>query len=178
MDVIKELKIKIQSQNLWAKEVSLKRNEYLIRAGSIERYLYFVEEGTIRAFIEDEGEEQAIRFAYPNSIITALDSFFSGKPTRFNLQAIKQCKLRAVEKEAFNNLMGSNEENSKLFLQMLQALVVQQMDREIDILTSLPTERYKRVLERSPHLFQEIPNKHIASYLRMTPETLSRIKKS
>jgi hypothetical protein len=56
--------------------------------------------------------------------------------------------------------------------------VLQQMERERDILTSSPLERYKRVLERSPQLFQEIPNKYIASYLRMTPETLSRIKKS
>ena len=52
------------------------------------------------------------------------------------------------------------------------------MERERDILTSSPLERYNRVLKRSPLLFQEIPNKYIADYLRMTPETLSRIKKS
>ena len=60
---------------------------------------------------------------------------------------------------------------------MLGELIYQQMERERDILTSSPLERYKRVLSRSPQLFQEIPNKHIASYLRMTPETLSRLKK-
>ena len=49
---------------------------------------------------------------------------------------------------------------------------------EIDILTNSPKERYKRVLKRSPQLFQEIPNRHIANYLRMSAETLSRLKKS
>jgi len=60
----------------------------------------------------------------------------------------------------------------------LEQLTLQQLEREKDILTSSPLERYKRVLKRSPQLFQEIPNKYIADYLRMTPETLSRIKKS
>ncbi|MEQ9414852.1 MAG: hypothetical protein RIF39_13530 [Cyclobacteriaceae bacterium] len=86
--------------------------------------------------------------------------------------------MRAVEKVAFNNLMESSEENSRLYLLLLRGFVVQQIEREIDILTSSPTERYRRVLERSPHLFQEIPSKYIASYLRMTPETLSRLKKN
>ncbi|MFZ1809009.1 MAG: Crp/Fnr family transcriptional regulator [Cyclobacteriaceae bacterium] len=178
MDVIQHLKNKINDLNLWSKEVVLKRNEFLIQPGTIERHIYFIEEGTIRAYIEDEGEEQVIRFAYPNSIFTALDSFLSGKPTSLYLQAIKQCRLRGVEKNAFNELMQSTEENTQLYMLMLQEFVVQQMEREVDILTSSPVERYKRVLERSPHLFQEIPSKYIASYLRMKPETLSRLKKS
>jgi CRP-like cAMP-binding protein len=178
MDVIQHLKSKINDLHLWSKEVVLKRNEFLIRPGAIEKHIYFIEEGTIRAFIEDEGEEQVIRFAYPDSIFTALDSFLTGKPTLFYIQAIKQCRLKGVEKDAFNELMQSSEENSRHYLLMLQELVGQQMEREIDLLTASPIERYKRVLERSPHLFQEIPNKYIASYLRMTPETLSRIKKS
>lgn len=61
---------------------------------------------------------------------------------------------------------------------MLEDLVLQQLEREKDILTSSPKARFERVLKRSPKLFQEIPNKHIANYLRMSPETLSRLKKS
>ena len=52
------------------------------------------------------------------------------------------------------------------------------MGKEIDILTNPPKERYERVLKRNPQLFQEIPNRHIANYLRMSAETLSRLKKS
>ncbi|MFT6167816.1 MAG: hypothetical protein ACJAV5_001078 [Vicingaceae bacterium] len=76
------------------------------------------------------------------------------------------------------NFIESSEENTKVWNSMLGDLIFQQMERERDILTASPLNRYKRVLARSPQLFQEIPNKYIASYLRMTPETLSRIKKS
>lgn len=76
------------------------------------------------------------------------------------------------------NFVESSAENTKIWHLILGDLIIQQMERERDILTSSPLKRYKRVLKRSPQLFQEIPNKYIASYLRMTPETLSRIKKS
>lgn len=178
MDVIQHLKDTITDKNLWSSEFTINRNEFLLRAGAIENHIYFIEEGTMRAFIADDGEEYVIRFGYRHSIITALDSFFSGKPTRFHLQAIKKCKLRSVEKKVFNDLIHSSQELTHLYLIILEQLIGQQMEREIDILTSQPAERYKRVLTRSPHLFQEIPNKYIASYLRMTPETLSRLKKS
>ena len=61
---------------------------------------------------------------------------------------------------------------------MLESLFLDQFEREIDLLTASPEERYLRVLKRSPKVFQEVPHKYIAEYLRMTPETLSRIKKS
>ncbi len=52
------------------------------------------------------------------------------------------------------------------------------MEREQDLLINSPEERYRRVLKRSPQLFQEVPHKYIAAYLRMPPETLSRVKKA
>jgi CRP/FNR family transcriptional regulator, anaerobic regulatory protein len=66
----------------------------------------------------------------------------------------------------------------KLWIKILEDLVIQQIEREKDLLTASPKERFERVLKRSPILFQEISNRHIANYLRMTPETLSRLKKS
>lgn len=178
VNIIQTLKDKITENNLWSREFSLKRNDYLVKAGSVEKYLYFIEEGTIRVFTEKGGEEQVIRFGYPGSIITALDSFLSEGPTLFNLQAIKECKLKAIHVQSFNDLVNSTPENTQLYLTILKQFVLQQIEREEDLLTISPEDRFKRVLKRSPGLFQEIPGKYIASYLRMTPETLSRLKKS
>ncbi len=178
VDVIQELRNIISEANLWSPDLSLKRNEYLVRAGEIERRLYFIEEGTLRVFSVNDGEEQVIRFGYRGSIITALDSFLSGKPTIFNLQAIKKCRLKPIQVESFNKLIQSSSEHTSLYLVILKQFVLQQMEREDDLLTNSPEVRYHRVLKRSPRLFQEIPAKYIASYLRMTPETLSRLKKS
>jgi CRP-like cAMP-binding protein len=91
---------------------------------------------------------------------------------------LKKTVVKIVSKPDYLSFLRSDLENLQLWDTLLQGLILQQLEREIDILTSSPVERYKRVLKRSPQLFQEIPHKHIASYLRMTPETLSRIKKS
>ncbi len=178
MSIIQQLKESIDAKGLWSKKITLARNEFLLREGQVEKYLYYIKEGSLRAFIVDRDEEMVIRFGYKNSIFTALDSFLSSGPSLFNIQAIKRCQLLAVERTDFQKLVYENETNMQLYVQLLEQFTLQQIERELDLLTFLPADRYQRVLKRSPHLFQEIPNRHIASYLRMKPETLSRLKKS
>ncbi|MCH2193855.1 Crp/Fnr family transcriptional regulator [Kordia sp.] len=178
MNPISTLINRITTEDLWDKEITLERNEYLKVKGTIDTNIYLVKSGSLRIFVIDEFEEHTIRFGYQNNLIAALDSFLNGKPSEFYIQALKKTTLKAISKENYTNFINSSPENKKLWLAILENFVLQQMERERDILTSSPLERYQRVLQRSPQLFQEIPNKYIASYLRMTPETLSRIKKS
>lgn len=172
------LKSLLDEQNIWLKDITLSRNEYLLVKGSMDSNLYFVKEGSMRIFIIDNGEEHTIRFAYKNSFITALDCFLSNSPSKLYIQAIRKTELQVIDKKSYIAFLNSSIELIKLWQALLEQLVLEQMDRELDLLISSPAERYKRVLERSPQLFQEIPSKYIASYLRMTPETLSRLKKS
>ncbi|AXT61908.1 Crp/Fnr family transcriptional regulator [Aquimarina sp. AD10] len=178
MNPISVLIEKISHHNLWNKEITLDRNEYLKVKGSIDTNIYLVQSGSLRIFVLDEFEEHTIRFGYKNNLIASLDSFLNEQPSDFYIQALKKTTLKVIYKTEYLNFITSSPENIKLWNQILENFVLQQMERERDILTTSPLERYKRVLKRSPQLFQEIPNKYIASYLRMTPETLSRIKKS
>jgi CRP-like cAMP-binding protein len=168
----------IENHNLWKNEIEVGRNEFLKVKGSINTNLYFIIEGSLRIYIMNDYEEHTIRFAYQNDFIVSLDSFITGNPSDYYIQAIKKSKLKVLNKNTFEELINSNKELHNIWPTILEQIVLQQLEREKDLLTSSPIERYKRVLKRSPHLFQEIPNKYIADYLRMTPETLSRIKKS
>lgn len=168
----------LNSQNLWKEERTYKRNEFIKTKNSVDTNAYFVLEGSVRIFIHHEDEEKIIRFGYANSLIAALDSFLTGQSSPFIIQAIKKTRVKILDKNTFNLLMSSFPEMRNEWQKRLEELAIQQTEREIDILTNSPSERYLRVLRRSPQLFQEIPHKHIASYLRMSPETLSRIKKS
>lgn len=159
------------------REISIDRNEFLKVKGSIDTNVYYVESGSLRVFVLDNYEEQIIRFGYKENIIVSLDSFLTGKPSEFFIQAIKKTVVKVVTKEQMDKFLET-ESNKKMWTKILENLILQQMEREIDILTNSPKERYERVLKRSPQLFQEIPNRHIANYLRMSAETLSRLKKS
>lgn len=163
--------------DLSTKTISFERNEFVTVKGSIDTNAYYVETGSLRVFVLDNDEEQTIRFGYKENLIVPLDSFLTGKPTEYYIQAIKKSVVRVITKKQFKAFI-TEEENRDLWPAILENLVVQQLEREIDILTDSPKARYERVLKRSPQLFQEIPHRYIANYLRMSAETLSRLKKS
>lgn len=158
------------------KTVILDRNAFLNNKGNIDTNIYYIESGSVRIFVVDNDVEQIVRFGYKRNLIVSIDSFLTGKPTNFFIQAIKKTIVKVITKQHLELFLKS-EANKSLWIPVLENLILQQMEREIDILTNSPKERYLRVLKRSPQLFQEIPHRHIANYLRMSAETLSRLKK-
>ena len=144
----------IDDQNLWDNHLVVKRNEFLKSKGSVDTNLYFIVSGTLRIFVVEELEEPIIRFGYKNNFIAALDSFISEKPSDLYIQALKKTELKVIQKSTFMKFAESSPENTKVWLLMLGELIFQQLERERDILISSPMERYKRVLDRSPQLFQ------------------------
>ncbi|WP_160138752.1 Crp/Fnr family transcriptional regulator [Chryseobacterium sp. c4a] len=167
----------LQSGIHW-EDRAFRRNELLKISGSTDTDIYFIEKGSVRIFMMDENEERIIRFGYTGNIIVSLDSFLSGKPSELYIQAIKKTMVKVASKKDFYGFIQSDEENMRFWMNVLEDLVLQQLEREKDLLINAPRERFERVLKRSPKLFQEVPNKYIANYLRMSPETLSRLKKS
>ena len=168
----------IETNKLVDKELTLERNEFLKMEGSIDTNIYFIEEGSLRVFVVDQEEERTIRFGYQNNILVSLDSFLTEKSSEFVIQAIKKTRVKIRPKKGFMDFIYRDENTMRLWVKILEDLVIQQIEREKDLLIASPKERYERVLRRSPALFQQIPNRHIANYLRMTPETLSLLKKS
>ncbi len=157
---------------------ALAKGELLIKEGDIERNLYYVSSGALRVFLLTEYEEMTIRFGYEGSFINSLSSFITQKPSEFYIEAIRKTTIQIISKDKLQEIIHQNTESMQEYIALIEALVTQQIEREIDLLTISPAERLKRVLARSPNLFQQIPLKYIASYLRMTPETLSRVRNS
>ncbi|HLV51426.1 MAG TPA: Crp/Fnr family transcriptional regulator [Flavobacterium sp.] len=166
-----------EKNNLFEKRQTLSRNEYLKSKGTVDTNIYLIEDGSLKVCIYKDSEEQIIRFGYKDNFIVALDSFLTEQPSEFSIQAIKKTSVRIIPKKNITTFLSQDTQHLKIWIALLEDLIVQQIEREKDLLTSSPKERYERVLQRSPQLFQQIPNKHIANYLRMTPETLSRLKK-
>lgn len=160
------------------REIVVERNEFIKLYGSVDTNVYFIEKGCVKMSIINDGVDQIIRFGYAGDLIVAIDSFFTGKTSEMGIQALKKSVIGVIPKSKMQDFIMQESKNILYWQSILESLIVQQMEREVDLLTISPMERYERVLSRSPRLFQEIPNRHIANYLRMTPETLSRLKKS
>lgn len=178
MNPIDIISKQIDQQNLWQHRGTLSRNRFLKAPHTTDLNLYYIVSGGVKICTVDADREHVIRFGYKGSFIAALDSFISEKPSELYIEALKKTEFKAISKTRYLQFIHQSAALTNLWEHLLQQLILQQLEREKDILISSPKERYMRVLKRSPQLFQEIPNKHIASYLRMTPETLSRLKKS
>lgn len=160
---------------LSTKTIIIERNEFVKQAGSVDTNIYFIQSGSVKIYVINDNDEQILRLGYKGSLIASLDSFFTQKPSIFFIQALKKSVIKVITSAQLNSFLREGN-NGLLWNAILEDLVLQQIEREIDLLTSSPKERFQRVLKRSPQLFQEIPNRYIANYLRMSAETLSRLK--
>ncbi len=167
----------IVQQNLWDKQCVLSRGECIAKLGAVNQNIFFVQEGALKVYILDDDVEHIIRFAYQHEFAIAIDSFFSSDESSLCIEAIKKSKVYILSKERFYAILESNPNFKIEWMSMLENLLVQQFEREVDLRIESPDKRYQRVLNRSPKLFQSIPLKYIANYLRMAPETLSRLRK-
>ena len=146
--------------------------------GQVEHNLYLIKDGAVRAYYTSDEEELTIRFGYTDSIINSIKSFIDQRPSDLYIQALRKTEALVLPRSKYMEFIKSSPEMLNMHAEIMQQLVLSMLEREMDLLTTSPQERYKRVLQRSPQLFQHIPLKYIASYLRMTPETLSRLRKS
>ncbi len=161
----------------WNIRRKIKRHEWLTAPGKKDTHLYFIEEGTFKICYEIEGEEVILGFGYPDTLLVDFPSFISETPSEFYIQALKAAKIVGIKKSDFNSFIKSQPSLSDFWRLTLERATLELIEREIDLLTPSPQVRFDRLMKRSPNVFQHIPNRHIASYLRMTPETLSRLKK-
>ncbi len=162
----------------WDKRIILKRNDFLIQKGQVETKLYFVLNGTMRIFFPNRDEEICVGFAYTDNLICSYPSFIRDEPSDYFIQVLTKSELVAISKDDLYGLFDKFPMIERTWRRIEEEALVGKIEREVELLTFTPEERYERLIKRSPHIFQLIPKKYIASYLRMSPETLSRIRPS
>jgi len=158
--------------------LEVKRNEQLFREGEIAKYVYFIEKGCLRQYyINKNGEDRTIYFKTEDVWASELVSFLDNRPTELNLQALEDSKLQIINQKNWLYAITQIPSFTLSFIRAQQDTNYMLKKRLAEATVETPEEKYLRFIEEEPLLLQRIPLYHIASYLAMTPETLSRIRK-
>ncbi|MCI5056199.1 MAG: Crp/Fnr family transcriptional regulator [Flavobacteriales bacterium] len=163
----------------WNGQKKINRKDFITKSGNKEHRLYFIEKGIVRLYVEETEvtPEVNIGFGYQNSIITSFSAFVSNEPSKLSIQALTDCEVNQISKPILFHLIDSNKDISNWYRSIVEKTLAGHINRQIELLTLSPKQRYEVFLKRSGNLVNSIPIKHIASYLKMKPETLSRIRK-
>jgi CRP-like cAMP-binding protein len=158
--------------------VEFNRNEFITEAGATEKYFYVVEEGIQTIYILDlDGKTQVIGFSFDGSFTGVYDSFLHQQPSAYFLESLTPTKLLRINKENYDKLFTLYPEFEHWGRIVHGELLIGRVNREIELTTLTTAERFERFEKRCPEPLKQIPQKYLASYLNMTPETYSRLRR-
>jgi len=155
----------------------LRKRQYLLQEGDVSRYTSFVEKGMLRTFTVDEkGNEPILQFSPEGWWVTDLYSFLTDEPSGYNIEALEDCELLLITKPSWEVLLEKVPALERYFRILIQNNLIATQRRLINSMTETAEEQYKKLLDTFPTCVQRVPQHMIASFLGITPETLSRIR--
>ena len=156
--------------------VELKRNEYLVREGSMVNSCYFLTEGVVRVFYNKEGNEYNKTFFIPGMFPTPLTALLSGTPSELSFQTLLPSTLIRFSYKKFRELFQEHRCLETFLLTVMEREWIKKERHDIQMVTNNATTNYIIFKREYPGLENQIPQYHIASYLGITPIQLSRIR--
>ncbi len=154
------------------------RKEFLIQSGDVAKNTYFVNKGLLRLYqVQENGVEKTALFAKEEWWVSDLYSFFSQKPAANFLQAIELSEVYVLSKYKLEELFLQIPKLERFFRIIQQNAFIAQNERIMDMLTKSAEQRYLNFIDKFPKAELIISQKQIASYLGITPEFLSKMKK-
>jgi CRP-like cAMP-binding protein len=155
----------------------LRKRQYLVQAGELCRYECYVSKGCLRQYyVDDSGKENIVTFALEDWWISDMYGLVTGKPSLTNVDALEDSELLLIEKNVFEKLLSDTPKLERHFRIMLQRAFIAHQQRLIENMNLPADQRYCNFIEKYPQLESRLPQKLIASYLGITPESLSRIR--
>jgi len=156
----------------------VKTQDILLHEGETARYLYMVISGCLRQYcIREDGTEITFQFFIENQAVSSFESAFTHTPSRSYIEAIEDSTILYVEIADLQRIISTNDVIKDFFTEYLKQRLIAYINLHSSFVLDSPEKRYITLMDEKPELLERIPLQHIATYLGVTPVTLSRIRK-
>ncbi len=159
------------------KTITLRKKELILSNGNIENHLSFIEKGLVRFFIPKIENDLTFAFVFENNFMSAYDSFLSRLPSQYCIQALTPTTLYRLNHNDLEKIYRNTSIGNEIGRKCAEELFLIKSKRELSLLNSTAEQRYLNLFKECPELIKQIPLKYIASYIGVTPQALSRIRK-
>lgn len=160
-------------------EYEFDARQLIVEGGATARHFYLVLEGVQAIYvISRAGEKVVLGFSFNGSVSGVYDSFIYQKPSAYFLEALTPSRMLGISSDRFNELFVHFPKLLEWRVAFIDAIMVGRGQREVEMLTMSAAERYEAFVKRCPPELLTIPQKYLASYLNMKPETFSRLRKN
>ena len=148
----------------------------LLREGEVARQAYAIKKGCMRLWFNNNGKDITFQFFFEGQAVSSIESFRNGKPSLFSIESLEPCNLLIITKKNFDLLLAE----APGFKTLVEETIYQRLEHYSSLFLShirdTPQQRYGKLLKEHPQIIQRIPQHYIASYLGITPVSLSRIR--
>lgn len=158
-------------------EVRVAKHATLLELGKVEDYISFISKGIVRLYIPNEELDLTFGFVFENEFVTAYDSFLTQTPSNHQIQTLSDTTLYRISRQDLQSIYVNTDTGNLIGRKMAEKMYLIKAKRELSLLNKTAEERYLDLFRERPKLLEKIPLKYIASYIGVTPQALSRIRK-
>jgi len=167
-----------QLMQIFFTQKKLRKKQYLLQEGDVCKYTAFVNKGILRSYhVDEKGNEHIVQFALEDWWIADIYSFLTGEPSTCNIDALEDTEVLLITKAAQDEMVLQIPKMERYLRLLMQSSLIALQRRLISTLNFTAEDKYLQLIATYPSIVQRVPQHYIASYLGITPETLSRIRR-
>jgi CRP-like cAMP-binding protein len=148
----------------------------LLHEGEISRHVHFIKKGCLRQWFNKDGKDITFQFFFEGQAVASIDSFISKQPSKYSLESIELSTIITISKDTFDQLSNIYPAFKDGFKDILYQRFTNYAQLFLSRIKDTPRERYEDLMQNHPEIIKRVPQHYIASYLGITPVSLSRIR--
>jgi len=160
----------------FSKKFECPRKTYLLNEGDVCKQVFLIEEGCLRSWFNDNGNDITFQFFFEGNFVSSFESFKNNRPCLYNIETLTPAVLYVAQRADIMRVLENDPEIKEQLNELLMQRLYHYQKLFISRITHSPQRRYEELIKKQPQLINRVPQHYIATYLGITPVSLSRIK--